>query len=443
MRHGFAETLRSRLDELNRGLPARRWLVAFSGGVDSTVMLHVLAGIVDANDILAVHVDHGLHENSANWEQHCRAFAATLGVNFRSERVKIDRQSGLGIEGAARIARYALFESQLLSGEVLLTAHHRDDQAETLLLNLLRGSGTTGLAGIGDQQPLGAGRLLRPLLKTGRQEILHYAAEHDLPWLEDPSNEETELDRNFLRHEVLPLLGSRWPSAAEKLARSAELMADANVLAADLAQMDLATCGTPERLALNPLRKLSPPRQANLFRFAVRQCRLPPAPAMCIVRVFEELLDARADAQPMVAWPGAECRRYRDDLFLLRPLGAAPARPAARLRIGGEALRLGSGIGRLSLVPVAEAGIVPGIAEAGLEIRFRRGGEMLRTAPAGATRTLKNLLQEHGVLPWMRERVPLLFSGDRLVAVADMWVAAECTAVPGFAVRWSDKPAIR
>lgn len=443
MRPGFVQALLTRLDALTAGQPRARWLVAFSGGLDSTALLHALAAIYDPENILAVHVDHGLHEDSAAWHERCRKTAAGLGVSWHGVSVAVDRRSGSGIEAAARAARYAVFESLLQQGDFLLTAHHRDDQAETLLLNLLRGSGTAGLAGIGENQPLGAGRMLRPLLATGRDEILQYAAQQGLQWIDDPSNEDRALDRNFLRHEVLPVLASRWPAASRKLARSAELMADANRLANGLASIDLSRCGTAGRIALDPLRALSAPRQANLLRHAARRCGLPSPPATCMDRLSRELFDARDDALPVIAWPGGECRRYRHELFLLPPLGAAPARPALQLLPGGAAVNLGPQGGSLSLSPVDTGGIGAGTAQAGLQVRYREGGEALRTAPHGNTRTLKNLLQEHGVFPWMRDRLPLLFAGDQLVAVADLWVAAECVAVPGFAVRWDGKPAIR
>ncbi len=442
MRRGLPQTLRLRLDELTGTDAAARWLVAFSGGLDSTVLLHALSMSGDANNLFAVHIDHGLHPDSSRWKRHCRTVAEKFAVNFESMSVQVDPASGFGIEAAARKARYDAFARYLQPGDCLLTAHHQDDQAETLMLNLLRGSGPGGVAGIGVRQSLGAGRLLRPLLRTSRQEIMDYAVAQRLQWIDDPSNEDRAFDRNYLRHEVMPLLAIRWPSAAAKLARSSSLMAEASDLLVDLAKTDLARCGRADRIALDGFRTLPAPRQANLFRHAIKALDLPPPPATRVEQLLTELVGARSDAQPLVAWQGAECRRYNDELFILPKAATLPA-PMQPLKASGEAVVLGSHHGVLSLQPVSGAGIAARYAEGGLDVRYRRGGEALRISPGGATRTLKNLLQEQRVFPWMRERLPLLYSADRLVAVADLWVAAECLGEPGYSVRWIDKPALR
>lgn len=434
-----SDILLERLHALAAGQPVSRWLVAFSGGIDSTVLLHALAhsGERGKRDIIAVHVDHGLHPDAADWASHCRRVAGDLGVGYLERAVTVDVESGTGQEAAAREARYAVLQSLMLPGDCLLSAHHEEDQAETLLLNLMRGSGVAGLAGIGASQAFGPGLLLRPLLGVPAEAIADYARRHGLSWIEDPSNADTRFDRNFLRQDILPLLAARWPAVSARLKQSADLAGEAGRLLKDLADIDLAAAGTPERLDLAVLRGLSPERQRNLLRQAVNRCGLPPPPATRLVQAVQELVPARDDAQPLVAWPGAELRRYRDHLYVLPAMTSAPLAPDATLG-PGQSLDLGAGMGRLDLEPGVAGGVAPALASPGLRLSFREGGEKIRPAGHERTHKLKKLLQQEGVVPWMRERLPLLYSGDKLVAVADLWIAADCTDEQGFAVHWQD-----
>ena len=211
-----SELLGERLTALTAGEPASRWLVAFSGGIDSTVLLHALSGSrapLQA-EIIAIHVDHGLHPDSRQWAMHCQQFAEQLEVPYISKRITVDDELRSGPEAAARQARYAVLQTLLIDGDCLLSAHHEEDQAETLLLSLMRGSGPAGLAGIGAAQEFGQGRLLRPLLGVSGEAIQDYAQRHELSWIEDPSNADTRFDRNFLRREIMPRLASRWPAVS-------------------------------------------------------------------------------------------------------------------------------------------------------------------------------------------------------------------------------------
>ena len=236
------EDLLARLGNLETvaGEPAR-YVTAFSGGLDSTVLLHALAELRKQHGkaLCAVHVDHGLHPDSGDWARHCRRIAKRLDVEFECERVDVDVDSGLGPEAAARDARYAALARHVNCGDWLLSAHHRDDQAETLLMNLLRGSGPAGVAGIPAARRFGDAWVLRPLLDIPRDELLRYASAADLEWLTDPSNEETQFDRNYLRNEVLPVLERRWPDAALRLAKSASLSRESAELLRQLADRDL------------------------------------------------------------------------------------------------------------------------------------------------------------------------------------------------------------
>jgi tRNA(Ile)-lysidine synthase len=437
--------LLAKLAELEEvaGRPGR-YLVAFSGGLDSTVLLHALASARQPHGVplVAAHVDHGLQPASGEWSAWCRSFAATLGIDFVALTVEVDRQSGLGLEAAARAARYGALTELLGEGDWLLSAHHRDDQAETLLLNLTRGSGPAGLAGIGESRPLGAGWLVRPLLGVSRETLEEYARGHSLEWITDPSNEDPQFDRNYLRHEVLPLLDARWPGVAERLGRSASLAGEAAALLAELAALDCRGLGErPDRLDLKPFRELSPARQRNVLRYVLVRLGLPLPGATQLEQIITELVPAREDAQPLVAWPGAEARRYRDRMYLLPGIGSTGI---AEDVDGGAAdcIRLPDALGLLRLRRGAESGLSDAVLERGLEVRFRSGGERLKPYGQNHTRTLKKLLQEEGIVPWMRDRVPLLYSAGELVAVADLWISADAASRPGTAVQWQRRPAL-
>jgi len=420
-----------------------RIIVAFSGGLDSTVLLHALAASRDTHRtaILAIHINHGLHKDAPDWCNACKAFAQSLGIQFESADVAVAVDSGQGLEAAARHARYDAFAAFLRSGDVLLSAHHKDDQAETLLLNLMRGSGPAGLAGIAEVRPLGAGWLLRPILSTSRNELRAYAARYALKWIDDPSNEDTTFDRNYLRHEVLPLLEQRWPGVAGRLQRSAILAGEAATMLDQLADADRQQLGgRPDRLSLAGLRELPVERQRNVLRYVIRELGLPSPPAAQLQSIIADLVPARDDGQPLVEWPGAEVRRYREQVYVLPAMTRARNSTAA-MQDGGRFV-LAAGMGELILEPGAPEGLAMDLVARGLELRYRSGGEEIKLTGQSHTRKLKKLLQEEGVVPWMRERLPLLYSGKELVAVADLWLAADAASRPGVAVHWISRPPI-
>ena len=411
--------------------PAAGYWVAFSGGLDSTVLLHALAAGAPrlAGPLRAVHVDHGWSLQSPAWARHCQAVCDGLGVACVQRRVDAPPAPGESPEAAARKARYGVLRGLVGGGEAVVTAHHRDDQAETVLLQLLRGAGPRGLAAMAPEAVFGAGRLLRPLLGVPRAELRAYAAAAGLRWLDDPANADPDYDRSYLRQSVAPRLRRRWPGFEAVLARSADHCAEASALLDERAREDRAAARgrAPGSLAVSRLRGLSGPRRRNLLRFWLRTRGLP-VPGTARLRELERLLAARADAEPRLAWPGAEVRRYRDDLHALVPLAPVPTGAWPWDLAGPFEL---PGLGRLVAGPAVGTGLSAAACRGGVEVRFRAGGERCRPAPGSPSRPLKKLFQEAGVAPWWRARWPLLFVAGRLAAVPGLWTCQGWRAGPG------------
>jgi tRNA(Ile)-lysidine synthase len=369
-------------------------------------------------------------------------------VPFRVLKIDARPVPGESPEAAARRARYAALAAELGPDAALLTAHHRDDQAETLLLQLLRGAGPRGLAAMPAVSRLGQGWLLRPLLDIDRAELRAYAREHGLRWIEDASNEDTGFDRNYLRHRVLPLLRDRWPAANRTLARSARLCAETAAWLDVEAETDLARAATdrPDGLSIPVLRQLSEPRRRNLLRYWLRQLGLPAPDARRLRHILHDALTAARDRQPCIRWPGAEVRRYRDRLYAMPPLAPHEARNAFVWRpdaAGWPLLEL-PGVGCLKMQKAAGAGLrFEALAGGLLIVGFRRGGERFRPAGRTHSQELKKLLQEAGMPPWERERLPLVYlpptptlpheggGSGQLLAVVGLGVAAAVAAAPG------------
>jgi tRNA(Ile)-lysidine synthase len=416
---------------LERHSSPAAWRVAFSGGCDSAVLLHALAALRErlAAPVSAIHVDHQLQPQSAEWSRRCEAFCAGLGIPCAVVRVDAQPRKGESREAAARRARYGALSGLIGPGEALLTAHHQDDQAETLLLQLMRGTGPRGLAAMPEAAPFGEGMLLRPLLGHSRAELCAYAEREAVAWIDDPSNFDVTFDRNFLRHEVLPLLARRWPAATATMARGARLQAESAQLLDDLAALDSADGwdAVHRTFALEPLRRLSPARRRNVLRHALRESGLPLPGSVVLERVLAEVIDARDDAEPFVAWPGGEVRRFRDRLWLMPPLLPAPEGVVLPWDLEAPLL-LPGGLGHLR----GESAVGQGMRVTGpVEVRFRTGGERCRPAGRAHHQTLKHLLQEAGVPPWERERLPLIYVGGELAAVGDLWTCHPFAAAPG------------
>jgi tRNA(Ile)-lysidine synthase len=396
---------------------AAGWRIAFSGGLDSTVLLHLLADLSRHESLpplYAVHIHHGLQTAADNWPAHCRRVCQILDVPLQVIPVQI--LAGPSVEQAAREARYAAFAEVLLEDEVLLTAQHRDDQAETLLFRLLRGSGVRGLAAIPFERELGVGRLLRPLLDESRERLEAYAQEQGLNWVEDPSNESGRFSRNYLRHRVMPLLTSRWPQAVASMARTASHLAEAHTLLTELAEQDLAQAATPSTfdwleipsLELAPLEALSPARQRNALRHWLSfRTRLPDSDHWV---GWDSLRDAGPDGRPIWRLTDGQLHRAQGRIWWLTGVWMRNVSGAYAWALPEDPLIL-PGNGQLEFIGDAPKG--------GLHMHYRQGGEIMNL-PERGRRDLKRILNERGVPVFLRGRLPLLYRGEELLAVANL-----------------------
>jgi len=405
--------------------------VGYSGGRDSSVLLHALAGLrvhlPGDLEIRAVHVDHGLSAHAGAWSQHCAVMCSALSLPCQVLRVNAKPQSGESPEAAAREARYQAITALIEAGDVLLTAHHQDDQAETLLLQLLRGAGPHGLAAMPVYTPFGAGWLARPLLDVTAAELASYADQHQLSWVEDPSNVDTGFERNYLRHEVMPHLKRQWPVVSRTLSRAAAHAAEAASLLDTLADSDMQPVQGPaqDTLSVSGLLTLDEARQRNVLRRWFKQLNLSVPTTIHLQHIQHDILNAAADSIPCVGWgsvnQGAEARRYRDLIY------AMPRLPAHNPHITRtwdirQPLTL-AGVGTFTAISTLGTGVKASLlTEQSVSVRFRQGGERCRPAGRGHTHELRKLFQERGVPPWQRDRLPLLYIGNELVAVANLWV---------------------
>ncbi|WP_375055461.1 tRNA lysidine(34) synthetase TilS [Zobellella sp. DQSA1] len=417
--------------------PGGRLLVAFSGGLDSTVLLALCARLAaeQGRALTALHVHHGLQAVADDWPAHCAAVAGRLGVPCRTLYVQVTLGPRISLEAAAREARYRALAAELQPGDALLTGHHRDDQAETLLLALKRGAGLAGLAAMPASRPLGAGVQLRPLLDCARSQLEAYAHEAGLSWIEDPSNADNRFDRNFLRNEVLPRLQAQWPAFMDTLSRSAELCAEQLELASELAEQDLpGLLNAGGGLSVAGLARLGPARRSNALRHWLQGHGIHCSRAQ-LTALWRELALARPDATPLLRLGQKEVRRYQGVLYL--PERGPEPRPLPALQAGTWQ---DCGVGRIRLEwTETGAELAAGLDPARLRLAFGVPGLRARPIGRSGSRPLKKLWQEYGVPPWRRECIPLLLDGDRLVAAVGLFVSQESAPPPdqpGWRLEW-------
>lgn len=396
------------------------WWLAYSGGLDSQVLLQLLSQLPIT--LRAVYVDHGLQAASAQWAQHCEQSCEALGVPFQVVAVDASAAPRQSPEAAARQARYAALQSLMQPGDCLLTAHHQDDQGETLLLQLFRGAGIKGVAAMPFFKAWGKVYHARPLLDLERADLRSYAEAQGLRWVEDPSNEQSRYDRNYLRHHVMPLLKQRWPSVLHNLHRYASHQGESDQLLQQLAQLDLqAFPDHRDSLSIEALAKLDPLRQKNLLRYWLTLQGQPLPSAAILDEILKQVVQGSDDNRARVQWAGVEARHFQRRMYVIPCL----AHDAGRCYPwkGDEPLAIETLYKVLQAQPW-KGGLQPGIQGRDMQIKFRQGGEVIQPAGRSQHHTLKKLFQEAGVPSWERDRIPLLYLDDKLIAVAGYWVDA-------------------
>jgi tRNA(Ile)-lysidine synthase len=420
-------------------------VVALSGGPDSAALLRATAAL-DKNfralPLRAVHIDHGLQVAAADFRAACIKLCEELGVALRIVAIPVSREAGLSIEAAARTARYAALGAEMQPRECLLTAHHREDQAETLLLQALRGAGVKGMAAMPVCRRLGLGWHVRPLLDVARSDLKIFAEQQASAI--DPMNQDLRFDRVYLRMAVWPLMEQRWPGAAIALTRAARHMGEAQQLLEMTAATDVGRLRDGEALSIPGLRALSPLKRVNAVRLWLRQAGAEAPSTARLAEGLRQVFDAEADHQPAIVFGPHALRRYRQRLFVTR---ADPPRvPDAQswIAVEGASIELGPRLGNLTWI-AGRGGIAVERLPAGVTVRRREGGETLKLGISAKTQTVQHLCQSLGVLPWMRDALPLVFAGDELIAVADLWVDARwCSPAdaPGLMVAWNNAPLV-
>ncbi|MDP2178863.1 tRNA lysidine(34) synthetase TilS [Methylicorpusculum sp.] len=417
----------------------RRVFVAYSGGVDSHVLLHACAQQRELKEKLtAVYVHHGLQAIADQWAGHCQATAFSLGIAFKELRVDARPINGQSPEEAARNARYGALSLLLGDQDLLLVAQHREDQLETVLLQLFRGAGLPGLSGMPVVMPIGKGILLRPLLNVSKKEIEAYAAGHELDWVEDPTNQSAEFDRNFLRNDVLPLLKKRWPALDKTVSRSAAHCADAQSVireeGSDLLKQYLESESQTLSLALWSC--LDSARQALLLRawFGFMGLKMPSQ--RVIHQIIHEVIDAAETGKAEVFTQGHAIRRFRNRLYCLEAkCFQLPEKRDFEWSSQQQSLDLSEYL-KLQRIKASSGISVDQWLAAKITVSFRRGGETISLPGRKGRHSLKNLFQEAAIPPWERPIIPLIYLDGQLAAVADRWVSDEFyTVSPGACYR--------
>ncbi|WNJ94537.1 tRNA lysidine(34) synthetase TilS [Vibrio ruber] len=432
--HDFFQFMTSHIQS-----PQTRCILALSGGIDSRVLLHLLARYVSDNPCpaIAVHVHHGLSASADQWVECCRQWCAEEGLPFQVEYIEVDQQ-GDGLEAAARQARYQALQRYIDEGDLLLTGQHRDDQLETFLLALKRGSGPKGLSSMAASMPWHQGRLLRPLLNVSRAEIEAYANTHQLSWVEDESNQDTRFDRNFIRHEVMPLLVERWPHFPQAVQRSAELCASQEALLNELLQARYrAALQSDSRLSIRCLFESSEAVQAQLLRMWFEQLGHPMPSRIQLENIIHQVLQAKTDANPRCRIGDYEVRRFAEHLYCI-PVYTDISDWQSPIKLNAL-IELPDGLGTLTLSEsslltedsLLTESVTGTQGVLGLDthclsmpLRVMFNPEGLVASPVGrkGRHKLKKLFQEYRIPSWQRRRMPILVSGQQVIAVAGLFV---------------------
>ncbi|OQW40889.1 MAG: tRNA(Ile)-lysidine synthase [Proteobacteria bacterium SG_bin4] len=409
--------------------PDDRLAIALSGGVDSVVLLHVLSKLSAEIpfSLTAVHVNHGISRNAPLWSQFCSDLCHSYGIPIDIANLNLKKEPGISLEALAREERYRIFSRT--QADCVVLAHHLDDQAETLLLQLFRGAGIKGLSGmpwIRKQSDVAAPQLLRPFLEVTRDQIEAYARQHRLNWVYDESNDSTTYNRNFLRHEILPVLKKRYPGYGKTLLRTSRHLSEASQLLDELAEIDSANCLSGGKLAIDKLRLLSFSRAKNLLRHTLSQQNLPLPSAVKLEDILKQLLSSSTDNQIHIRFGDTAIRCFKGLVHIFPEEVALQAPRSSQFIWQGQLpLTLTHLSGTVCLTETGSQGIDPQkILNQSVSLRTRQGGEHFKPACNRPTRRLKNLLQEASIPPWQRHTMPLLFCNDQLIWVPGIGI--EC-----------------
>jgi len=421
--------------EIKKIADAGRYLVAYSGGMDSHVLLHAIAALRErlSGQLVAVHIDHGLNPQSSRWSEHCQHKCVELDISFVSLKVDARHEPGESPESAARKSRYSAFNAFMQNNDCLLTAHHQDDQAETVLLQLLRGGGPHGLSAMPELKILKKGFHIRPLLGFDRAALLDYAKTHHLSWLEDPSNAEINFARNYLRHEVMPNLRKQWPGFSLTVSRSASLCSDAAHLIDEVAADDLSAVITTDKsvISLESFSVYSENRQRNILRYWFVLLGLSQPNMKHIKKILDDILTARGDRNPVVTWGDVEVRRYRGLMYAMEKLQSFD-RGAVKEWVFEQSSDLEFAGGLLCAEKTEGQGLDYSLFQAGkVTVKCRSGGERCRAVGQVHHTELKKIFQQRAVPPWWRDRIPLIYINNELAAIAGLLVCDTFSAKSG------------
>lgn len=413
--------------------PGDHLAIALSGGVDSVVLLHILATLSKEMSftLSAVHVNHGMSSNATLWSKFCCDLCHSYGISIYIAYLKIKKVIGESLEATAREERYRVF-NQIQANYVVL-AQHIDDQAETLLLQLFRGAGIKGLSGmpiVRKQPPISVPQILRPLLEISRNKIETYGRLNKLNWINDESNDSVIFNRNYLRHEILPLVKKRYPNYPKTLLRVSRHFSEASLLLDELAAIDSEHCLVSGKLQVDRMRILSFPRAKNILRYNLLQQGIIPPSKVKLETILHQILTAEPDSQPHISFGNAEIRCHKGSIYILPDKTLLPG--STHYVWNGEThLVLHHFNGAIHFTEVTSQGINQKIISTDLiTIRARKGGERFMPACNRPRRSLKNLLQEASIPPWERNSLPLMFYGEKLIWVPGIGIDCEFQAKP-------------
>ncbi|WP_394176604.1 tRNA lysidine(34) synthetase TilS [Thalassotalea litorea] len=435
---------------LNRPeIAGKSLLLGYSGGLDSQVLLHALTAVKAQNkitpNIRAIHINHGLSNNADAWQSFTKEQCATLNIPYQAVRVDLTLQQGGGIEEKARNARYQAFAQNQGPNDLILTAHHMDDQAETLLLALKRGAGVLGLSAMQAIRTMpDVGVIGRPLLALSRRQLENYAEQHQLSWVEDESNQDLDFDRNFLRQQVLPIIHQRWQNFASSVSKSAQVLQQTQQLLEEVAQSDLLLSNTEQAIALDSLLALSKNRQLNALRYRFKQLQIRMPEQKQLLQALQQIETAAQDKNPQVKCANVILRRYQGHLYITRDyqdIKNWSKQLELKHNCESHDIDLPDGLGTIRIETLAhdsehvealtasaehaETGVTQFIQvpfDANISLRCHHDNPVCKPQDRAHSRPLKKILQERGIAPWLRSRQLYIYADSKFAALAGQFV---------------------